>query len=554
MKRVRILLLTVAVFMGAAAAGQNCNQLGQNPSAAFPVCGTVVFTQSSVPICGNRVVPGPCPGIDLTDKNPYWYRFTCYAPGSLGFQITPNNLQDDYDWQLFDITNESPNAVYSKKSLFVACNWSGEPGITGARLNGQSLVVCEGKGKALFSAMPDLIAGHEYLLLVSHFTDSQSGYTLEFGGGSADIIDPKIPEMVATTAVCTGNELRVKLSKEMKCSSVAADGSDFSLSSNLANITSANSPMCSASFSTDSIVILLDRPLPPGDYTLNVKSGSDGNSMLDNCDNNMPDGSTTFTVHENVSAAFSYTLKEGCIQDTIEFSHDGANHTRVWNWTSPGGNLNSASGSIISTTTGPFELSLTIANDFCSASQTETISIPPKVNAAFLSPEISCAKDLVTLSDNSVGAIATWNWDFGDGNSSTEQNPQPFKYQLPTGERNYKVRLQVATATGCTDSVSANILVVGSCNIMVPTGFTPNNDGINDYLFPTNGFAADNMVFRVFNRFGRVVFESYKYQQKWDGNVNGQPQSSGTYAWTLSYTLKSTGRQYFFKGTTVLLR
>lgn len=97
-------------------------------------------------------------------------------------------------------------------------------------------------------------------------------------------------------------------------------------------------------------------------------------------------------------------------------------------------------------------------------------------------------------------------------------------------------------------------MVVGNCNILVPTAFTPNSDGKNDYLFPTNAFAADNLVFRVFNRFGQVVFETKDWRRQWDGNVNGQPQNSGTYAWSLSYTLRSTGRQYVFKGTTVLIR
>src|SRR5690606_388894 len=106
--------------------------------------------------CGNRKVPGPCGNEDLTDKNPYWYKFTCYTAGTLGFLITPANLGDDYDWQLFDMTGKKPEAVYTDKSLFVACNWSGEPGKTGASAAGASLSVCGGFGRPLFSSMPTL--------------------------------------------------------------------------------------------------------------------------------------------------------------------------------------------------------------------------------------------------------------------------------------------------------------------------------------------------------------------------------------------------------------
>ena len=48
-------------------------------------------------------------------------------------------------------------------------------------------------GVPSFSKMPTLIEGHEYLLLVSHFSDSQSGYSLSFGGGTANITDPVNP-------------------------------------------------------------------------------------------------------------------------------------------------------------------------------------------------------------------------------------------------------------------------------------------------------------------------------------------------------------------------
>src|SRR4051812_23474937 len=111
---------------------QSCG-IGQDPGSAFPVCGTSVFSQTTVPLCGGNTIPSPCPASDgLTDKNPYWYRFTCYTSGTLGFQITPLTLAEDYDWQIFDITNRSANEVFTNSSLFVACNWSAEFGITGA--------------------------------------------------------------------------------------------------------------------------------------------------------------------------------------------------------------------------------------------------------------------------------------------------------------------------------------------------------------------------------------------------------------------------------------
>lgn len=550
----KILLVIMAVCMVKLTAAQNCDNLGQKPGSAFPVCGTTVFTQSQVPICGNRLVPNPCNSDLITDKNPYWYKFTCYQSGTLGFEITPANLNDDYDWQLFDVTDANPGDVYTKSSLFVACNWSGEVGVTGASAAGNSLSVCEGEGRPLFSAMPDLIAGHQYLLLISHFTDSQSGYTLSFKGGSGDITDPKIPAMSAVTAVCTGNELRVKLNKPVKCASIAADGSDFSIASAAGSIAGAASASCNDEFTTDSIILSLNSPLAAGNYELAVKTGDDGNSLLDNCDNSIPDGTINFDVHENVSAQFTYAIKEGCERDTLELFHDGAHGANKWNWEYDNGPSSSQNTSVIYDEGGDRSVTLTVSNDFCTDVASQTISIPPHVRAAFSAPQVTCAVDKVTIADNSIGNVSSWQWNFGDGTSSTMKNPDPFNYPKTPGEKTYTISLKVSNDIGCTDTISSNILVVGNCNILVPTAFTPNNDGKNDYLFPTNAFGADNLVFRVYNRFGQMVFEAKDWQRKWDGNVNGQPQNTGTYVWTLSYTLRSTGRQYFFKGTTQLIR
>ena len=149
----------------------NCSALGQNPGTAFPVCGTASFTQNTVAICGNRPVPGVGCTVTLTDKNPYWYKFTCYEAGTLGFLVTPKDLGDDYDWQLYDITGHDPNDVFTDASLVVTGNWAGTFGKTGASANGVAFIQCAsdpGANLNSFSKMPQLLQGHEYLLLISH--------------------------------------------------------------------------------------------------------------------------------------------------------------------------------------------------------------------------------------------------------------------------------------------------------------------------------------------------------------------------------------------------
>jgi gliding motility-associated-like protein len=552
-KRPLLLLLLIA---SVTAVAQDCTELGQNPNTAFPVCGVQVFTQNQVKICGDRRVPGPCDNDEVTDKNPYWYKFTCYTSGTLGFTITPAEITDDYDWQLFDITGKDAKDIYTDKSLFVACNWSGEGGKTGASSEGGSLEICGGLGKPLWSSMPNIVQGHEYLLLISHFTDSQSGYTLEFGGGTGEITDTRIPQMDAAIGSCSGNQIIIKLNKRLRCNSLANDGSDFYLPSGAANITSVSSRQCSQAFDMDSIVIQLDRVLPAAaGYEIGIQRGTDGNTLLDACDIEMPSGVINFNVYKDVSAAFNYELHEGCKKDTVLLTHDGNNDVNEWNWLSDDITASSLqNSSMMYSAEGEKKITLIVSNGYCNDTSSQSVIIQPRLVAAFEAPEIICSKDKAVFADKSLGPIDKWEWSLGDTKTSNQRNPDPFNYSPPAFEQVYKIGLKVSSVSGCADSAFKNVVVVRNCSIAVPTAFTPNNDGKNDFLYPSNAFNADNLIFRVFNRFGQMVFETRDWKRRWDGTFNGKPQGTGTYVWTLSYVLKSTKQQMVFKGTTILIR
>ena len=228
-----LILLTVLTAATLQTKGQSngCSTLGQTPATAFPVCGTAAFEQKSVPPCPGAHIPVSCnDGAAYSDINPFWYKFTCFSAGTLGFLITPVTSSDDYDWQIFDVTGHDPSDVYTQPSLFVSGNWSSNPAGTGTGDNNHGSINCAGPTFPNTNTMPTLIQGHNYLLLVSHFTNSnQSGYSLVFSGGTASITDTTPPAMKSVSPVCLGGTIRVALNKKMKCSSLAADGSDFTV-------------------------------------------------------------------------------------------------------------------------------------------------------------------------------------------------------------------------------------------------------------------------------------------------------------------------------------
>src|SRR5437762_1506207 len=137
--------------------------------------------------------------------------------------------------------------------------------------------------------MPTIIAGHTYILLISHYSGSgQSGYSLSFGGGTASIVDPLKPAPISAMANCSGETINIAFNKKLKCNSVAPNGSDFVLSPNVAKIIAATGANCNSAFDLDSVVVTLDQPLPPGDYFIIIKKGSDANTLLDDCNNPVP--------------------------------------------------------------------------------------------------------------------------------------------------------------------------------------------------------------------------------------------------------------------------
>ncbi len=76
-----------------------------------------------------------------------------------------------------------------------------------------------------------------------------------------------------------------------------------------------------------------------------------------------------------------------------------------------------------------------------------------------------------------------------------------------------------------------NICVLKKFTVDVPSAFTPNADGIDDLAF-VKGWGIDKLiVFRIFNRWGELVFESSDINQGWDGTYKGQPQNMESYVY-----------------------
>ena len=663
-------MMVALFFLSKTGTSQVCTALGQNPSTAFPVCGTTTFNQVNVPICATTdiYVPG-CSGTSTTNyqnKNPYWYKFHCFQAGTLGFLVTPIDQGDDYDWQLWDITGRDPNVVFgSDPSIIVGGNWSGTYGATGTSVSGVNYIQCASDPKdnlPSFARMPNLVLGHDYILLISHFTDTQSGYSLSFGGGSASITDPTEPHLANSRAACDGTTTTIRLNKRMKCNSLSTNGSEFTVNPPLANVVNAVGFGCSAGFDMDSVILTLDAPLPPGSYTINIQKGSDSNTLADNCDRYIPvgesvpliiypvfptpfdsvrtpgcapdeiqlvfkknircssiapdgsdyvitgstpvtiisasgnckddltpiiklklsapiltkgnyqvtlvksfidecgqqtfGGTVAFVTKDTVNADFSYSRIYGCNRDTIDYFHDGRNEVNSWKWNFDNLRKSTIQNPQISYGTAGQKLTqLIVSNGVCSdTSALVPIVLHDFVKAGFEASEFVCPGDQAMFKDTSIGNVISWLWDFCNGSMSTSPRPAPQSYNRPFTTITVTPRLTVTDDIGCTSTASGKIILPDNCYIAVPNAFTPNNDGLNDYLYPLNAWKAVDLMFRVYNRFGQLLFETRDWTHRWDGKYRGQGSDPGTYVWILQYVNRDTGKQVFQKGSTILIR
>ncbi|MEM9050975.1 MAG: choice-of-anchor L domain-containing protein [Bacteroidota bacterium] len=116
----------------------------------------------------------------------------------------------------------------------------------------------------------------------------------------------------------------------------------------------------------------------------------------------------------------------------------------------------------------------------------------------------------------SIGDRLSYFWDFGDGETSFEENPRHFF----TGLENYEVVLTAIDAAGCLDT--AYIVTDPPTEIFIPSGFSPNGDGIND-LFGVYGENITEFKMWIYDRWGDEVFYSEDPKNKWNGSdLNGE--------------------------------
>ncbi len=179
---------------------------------------------------------------------------------------------------------------------------------------------------------------------------------------------------------------------------------------------------------------------------------------------------------------------------------------------------------------GLYVVNLTVTTDKgCVGSIPLPVNVNPKPRAEFgMTNNPTLALETVYFTDFSTptNSIVTWFWNFGDFSNATTQHPT--HQYLDQGS--YNITLNVIDANGCRDSITKLIEV--TLLPLVPTAFSPNKDGNNDFLFVKGG-PFEKMKFRVYNSWGEMIFETEDQKVGWDGTWRGEDAPIGVYVWVL---------------------
>jgi gliding motility-associated-like protein len=180
------------------------------------------------------------------------------------------------------------------------------------------------------------------------------------------------------------------------------------------------------------------------------------------------------------------------------------------------------------------------------------VQVHPKPDAQF---EVDYAVAIIEHATinftNLTPLIDIFNWDFADGTTSTDENPQHTFGTLGK----FSVELIVESEFGCIDTGTMEIEIL-PFNVYTPNAFRPDSDIDENREFMPVGVGVDPNDFQlqIYNRWGEVIFESKSPDYKWNGtSKNNQPAPMGNYIWKADFA-DIQGFKHSMKGQIMLIR
>jgi gliding motility-associated-like protein len=286
-------------------------------------------------------------------------------------------------------------------------------------------------------------------------------------------------------------------------------------------------------------------------------TGGSYNAILTNRFGCSDTAATPVTLYEVRRPVVQFVYDSYCINNLIRFTNRtdtaGIGATE-WSW-----DFGDSTGAMVtynSTHTylrgGKHHVKLTAHQLFCPANvitADSTLDIQYPIAAVRL-PSVSAYKRQSTPLAGREIAGYRYQWVPTKGIDDPFIHNPNFNYEVT---QDYLIHL--ISPGGCItkDSMLVRVFDENLVNIMVPKSFTPNYDGVNDILYPYLSGVRTFNYFRVFNRFGKLMFETRNHDAGWNGSFNGIAQPMGIYVW-VSTGIANDGSLVERRGEVLLLR
>ena len=258
----------------------------------------------------------------------------------------------------------------------------------------------------------------------------------------------------------------------------------------------------------------------------------------------------TRTISINAIPGIDFVPNDICADTTAKFSGINLNPTipiRLWNWDF--GDQKKDNGINVQhlyAKGGSYNVQLkATADNGCSTLPVQKALIVYKTRAFAGYDTIAAQGQSIILQGSGDGLF---RWFPAAGLSDpTILNP------IATLQRDAMYILTAYSPVGCVNVDTVKIKVYKGPDFYVPNAFTPNDDQKNDRLRCLAVGMSMIDFFKIYNRYGQLVYSSALYQPGWDGTIGGVKQPSGTYVW-MARGKDATGKIYLKKGTVTLIR
>lgn len=259
-------------------------------------------------------------------------------------------------------------------------------------------------------------------------------------------------------------------------------------------------------------------------YTITIKDG---------CGSTPVSSTVSVNVFPIANPNFTVNNTSGCEPYCVQFNNlTTGTTTALWTFGDFSPPVQGPSVTHCYQKGGVYSVMLTVTNQFgCKSSviKNNYITVYDRPLADFVQkPEEITLNNNDALFENASLNATGFIWSI-DSVFITSQKDLQYTF---TQEGCYQIQLIAGNGNACRDTATRLVCVTSGFNFWMPKAFSPDEDGINDFLLPQGtGWVTDGYTFEIISRWGMSVFKTNDVNAAWDGKMGGAPVTDDIYTW-----------------------